>query len=44
MHKDKRIMNWQPFMNKVYNSEGFWYWGVGENLALNNKDNTVFMS
>ena len=18
MHKDKRIMNWQPFMNKVY--------------------------
>ena len=20
MHKDKRIMNWQPFMNKVYNA------------------------
>ena len=19
MHKDKRIMNWQPFMNSVYN-------------------------
>ena len=20
MHKDKRIMNWQPFMNNVYNT------------------------
>ena len=25
MHKDKRIMNWQPFMNKVYNATSVIY-------------------
>ena len=31
MHKDKGIMNWQPFMNNVYNA-------VKSNLTLANEE------
>ena len=31
MHKDKGIMNWQPFMNNVYNT-------VKSNLTLANEE------